>query len=498
MNKFDSKTFIPLLKEAISSSYKAIKEEAKNEHIYCYALIIGQDLNYIMPVSNSIEGLNEFFSKHPNKDSENIEERTKSIKWSFGGDWKYFQSYDEKFSEVDEILSDFSDLLEEHENRDDYENFYSYYDNSISRCIEKAFKELEKEGVFGTKKERKNIILLYFTDYPCDYNEILEVCKRLNPISIYEELFDEIGEKITGDFFAIGSRFVDESDTCELSKNGEILASSGYSCLFAWKIKDEYDEIFLYADNDYKEYESLAISKDGNTLFASWYQYDSIFGVEIWNIKDKTKKNLNYSEKRITNMVLSEEEDKLFLVAFSGEILKFDLITNELEFKTKIFDEFFPMSLKILNDTKIICSSCNQIKFLDYNNLNEFYIINEGAKNLTISPSGKYLGYIFENSIKILDLKTYKKIIDIEVGNGVTCLEFNSKEDKIIYGIGYPSDGKCVLYDFNVKKELEFFQTGKYMRVKSLKLINNEHCVALVGSFLRKEPVYIWNLKTVL
>jgi hypothetical protein len=39
--------------------------------------------------------------------------------------------------------------------------------------------------------------------------------------------------------------------------------------------------------------------------------------------------------------------------------------------------------------------------------------------------------------------------------------------------------------------KLEFFQTGKYMLVKSLKHINNEWCVALAVDLLLRKPIHI-------
>ena len=170
---------IEALTKAAGAAFLSLKETTK-EHFYFYTFIFDEGLHpYIS--AWSYEALEKSILEQQLSD----EERG-WWKWDSADSPYAVYGYDDFFGEVSELLDKQESLLSD-------EELYGIEWDMRVDVLEEAMKRLDGSGLFGTKEERKNVVINVKLAPPdgSEYNRAL----RLNPPSVFLSAYLETCEE---------------------------------------------------------------------------------------------------------------------------------------------------------------------------------------------------------------------------------------------------------------------------------------------------------------
>src|SRR5690606_5489538 len=144
-------------------------------------------------------------------------------------DWAYHCIGEKVFDKA----QDFLDARPSSDDLDDDE-WDKEFDLRLDAFIE-ALKTLDAEGFFGRGKEREKVTLLV-TMGDQETKLLLRCAQQLNPPKVYARFSKPFLRTTAGSFNGIGSRKVYESVSVALSKQGNVLASTGDYYVFAFSL----------------------------------------------------------------------------------------------------------------------------------------------------------------------------------------------------------------------------------------------------------------------
>ena len=182
----DNEELIESLVKAAKAAFLSLKETTK-EHFYYYAFVFDEGLHpYIS--AWSYEALEKSIAEQQITDDE------KSWwKWDYSDSPYAVYGYDEFFYEVSELLDKRAGALSSDE------LYGTEWDVRI-HSLEEAMKRLDKSGLFGTKEERKNVVINVELAPP-DGSEYARAL-RLNPPSSSLSDYLETCEETEGELHA--------------------------------------------------------------------------------------------------------------------------------------------------------------------------------------------------------------------------------------------------------------------------------------------------------
>ena len=178
--EFD-KTLVEAIKDAAKKAFTDLFEKHSEEHFYYCTLVLMEDGCCPIVSAMSEEVLETMVQE--NEDPPEI--AREMLKWSYA-DSPYCAYGEQYFTEVEKLMVD----RDVYKTEEMYETEYDLRLNSM----EKAMAELDKEGIFGSREGRKNMVVL--TEImPPDYTNT-ERALRLNPRETLKEWLEEAAEEI--------------------------------------------------------------------------------------------------------------------------------------------------------------------------------------------------------------------------------------------------------------------------------------------------------------
>lgn len=167
------------LVKAAGAAFRSLQETTK-EHFYYYVLAFDEGLHpYISAWSD--EALEKSVVEQ-----QITEDEKRWWKWDCSDSPYAVYGYDDFFGEVSELLDKRESLLSD-------EELYGIEWNMRVDVLEEAMKRLDGSGLFGTKEERKNVVINVELAPPdgSEYNRAL----RLNPPSAFLSAYLETCEE---------------------------------------------------------------------------------------------------------------------------------------------------------------------------------------------------------------------------------------------------------------------------------------------------------------
>jgi hypothetical protein len=175
-----------LLLEASRAAFSEIQEQHTDETFYAFSLLHEPLWAYIIPPSNTEEGLirraqeYQLDKKNLGYAAKSIEQLARELRWN-PADWEYVNTGNEHFKTVNEWLTR-HDIYDRHRSQ-------KVWGEMILIC-QRVLSTLDHEGLFGTGERREHVtlnIMMYDQD-----SSILRHAKALNPQSVYERFLVEI------------------------------------------------------------------------------------------------------------------------------------------------------------------------------------------------------------------------------------------------------------------------------------------------------------------
>lgn len=169
----------PALLNAAREAFRRVREDHPGERFYTFGLFMDGEASYILPTSNTEEALlrsSHGYAKTP-------------LRWN-PCDLGYHLYANDGFEAISDILNDGDDSEDGFDIDDeDPVRYQAWLDrvelrfNTILNVCERVLKELDQEGIFGSKAERESILLNIFTVND-SYEDRVEQAKRLNPSAL--------------------------------------------------------------------------------------------------------------------------------------------------------------------------------------------------------------------------------------------------------------------------------------------------------------------------
>jgi hypothetical protein len=166
------------LLDAARKAFGTIQREHPDEKFYAFALYTHDDVGYILPTSNSEEGLERATLRYVRENKSDFASHKASLRWS-PCDWEYHLTGEDYFSEVERILDEGPDIYK----IKDEERIERHVETVYSQCRE-VLKELDAEGLFGRREERKRVVINLLKGDQSEA-EMLQWAKELNPEPAY-------------------------------------------------------------------------------------------------------------------------------------------------------------------------------------------------------------------------------------------------------------------------------------------------------------------------
>ena len=155
---FDFQTFQALRVEAARSALLRVQRKHAEERFYAFGLYIAGELGYVVPTSNTEEGLTRVAQAYVNAGyGPDLQAVAADLRWN-PADWAYHLEGQELFETVNGMLEDVPARL------------FALYDTGAAwltatvraelECIlVGALQELDREGVFGQDEARRQIVV---------------------------------------------------------------------------------------------------------------------------------------------------------------------------------------------------------------------------------------------------------------------------------------------------------------------------------------------------
>ncbi len=180
----DLEVITELVEELEIATRKAILKfkEAYNEEFYYCTLITDRLGNWPFLTICTKESLNRMLETE-----DDIEEALYYLKWSYA-DSPYLAYGAEYFDKVKDIISKRSHLIDSSVDDEQFEKEFQLRLKSMEQVIF----NLDKEGLFGSGKERLKVVVNAEV-MPPDYGNT-EILLRLNPLEALTEWLDEFAE----------------------------------------------------------------------------------------------------------------------------------------------------------------------------------------------------------------------------------------------------------------------------------------------------------------
>lgn len=188
----DLNEFQSILLSASRSFFTDIQHSHVTENFYAFGLFHEPLWGYILPASNTEEGLKRRAHEYQ-LDEFNIgyaqmplDEIALSLRWSTG-DWAYLSHDDERFEPVNQWLEHNNVYWAYKGNTDEWEDKLN---RPMIEFCRKTLLTLQNEGVFGNAQQRKGIVLnVLMGDQDRSWYEHARI---LNPPAVYERWVQEV------------------------------------------------------------------------------------------------------------------------------------------------------------------------------------------------------------------------------------------------------------------------------------------------------------------
>jgi hypothetical protein len=190
-DEFDFEKFYKLLYTASKSAFTFIQRAHEGESFYIFALYTTGDLAYILPTSNTEEGLTlaaQKYSTIKHYRDFGIDQLREHLRWS-PCDSPLHTDGEEYFVEVNNFISNVPLILDAIPTEESWAEFDDFHNKFMEVCI-KVLRRLETESVFGEGTKRNSVVLNILMGDQSD-SERLKFAKLLNPSSVYDQ-FEQV------------------------------------------------------------------------------------------------------------------------------------------------------------------------------------------------------------------------------------------------------------------------------------------------------------------
>ncbi len=187
----DFERFESGLLTASREAFLAVQRDHPDETFYAFALYKSPLLEYVLPTSNSEEGLAKAIDKHRHDYAArgwkfDESRMLLSLRWEFPATWFYYSYGQEAFDPVNNQLLE-TGYLGHVFKEDDLLQLLKYADEIMCRVLT----QLDSEGLFGTGVQRNRVVLCIKMG---DDVPRFENVQRLNPPDAYAWYKSDIDE----------------------------------------------------------------------------------------------------------------------------------------------------------------------------------------------------------------------------------------------------------------------------------------------------------------
>jgi hypothetical protein len=189
---FDFGHFHTLLLEAARKAFTETRQQHADEQFYAFALMISPWVFFVLPTSNTEEGLLRAAAATASSYSGNdkamvVRQNAKEMRW-LCSDWAYHGEHEAYFSEINQQLEDMPEHLADVSAEVSDACFQEYL-----RICAAVLQTLDAEGVFGNDRKERGIILhLLMSDQ--SMAEMLSYAALINPPELCQQFEQEVKE----------------------------------------------------------------------------------------------------------------------------------------------------------------------------------------------------------------------------------------------------------------------------------------------------------------
>lgn len=485
------------LRKAVHAAAKAafgkLRETHPDEKFYTFGLFTNDAANWLYPVANSEQGLQQVIAKYQSQGTSDGEDS--DLRWSFG-DWFYQEFGESDFEAVNTLLEEAADL-------DDLD------DDQIEQRTEKLMKaivaglsDLNAEGFFGTGPERDRVTVMIVGEL--DSGATDEYLAKLNPPAVVERLVQQ--RDSAGAFVEYGSKNVRQGEALSLTTDGRMLVTAGDYHVFVFQLPD-FEEVLKKRTGNYQGAYwgicTVAVSPEGNELAIGWKSlFNEDGGIERWSIpKQKRIAAPPVGTGGYWCLAYSPDGNQLVSAGTDKVIRVWDRQSSQLVREMKGHKDGI-RSLKFSPDGNFLASIDPKSKSLRIWDATSGKLVHQLADQgwtVEFTPDGKQVAVVSgaysgkETFVRFWDVKSGKLARKLEVGTIGRALAFSRDGQRMVVS-SEENPAYVTLWDLSTDRRLNTLKAG-HVTIDGVAFVNNDEAVAVVGwSDRNRQPLLAWQI----
>ena len=484
------------VRDAARNAFSEVRANHPNDTFYAYALYTTDGGDYLVPTSNSEEGLRRVMKQYASK-SEDSTVNELSLRWS-APDWPYHTEGERHFNVVEELLANGPSI-------------YDLSDSAAERHVNKLMQafiggllDLDEEGFFGKDKERDRVVLLIMMGDQ-DRNFLLECAKKLNPPGVYERFAKPLQHQTIGTFTEIGSCKVYTTLDVGISQDGHTLATAGENEIFAFSIPG-YAEILNKQTGDFQGHMYFvwccALAPNGTQLAAGWMSGtpEGMGGIERWSLQRKARLPAMPAYKGGIWTVAYSPDSQLLASGGHDKTIRLWSVSNGHLIRELHGHADAVRCVAFSPDGMTLASIDRQPHSLRLWRVATSELLaqcDDGGEYLAFSPDGKLLAVVFgygsgnSSTVRIWNIEPMQsEPIMIDITHRADAVTFSPDSQYVAVGGTLP--GIAELWSVVEKKCIATLDPG-YESIHGLAFID-ANTIAVTGRGFSRPPILLWDI----